>query len=99
MPADNYYDDGSETAPDQTSDQKDAAQSENTALLPKSFFPGKGLAPGNRCEIEVVRVHPDEVEVAYRKSDDSEAREETESESPELAGPAPPPSEMAGMME
>lgn len=51
----------------ETPEKQDEGEDENTALLPKSFFEGKELKPGNRCMIEIVRPYEDEVEVRYVK--------------------------------
>lgn len=36
-----------------------------TALLPRSFFSGKELEPGKKCEIEIVSLMDGEAEVKY----------------------------------
>lgn len=48
-----------EPVPDEETDKG----GEKTALLPKSVFSGQDLKPGYKCQIEVVRVHDDEVEI------------------------------------
>lgn len=55
--------------------EKPAEDSENTALLPASFFPH---APevGKTCKVKVVHVYEDEIEVAYV---DSKKEDKTES--------------------
>lgn len=65
----------------------EAEKSENTALLPKSFFAGKDLDVGAVASIKVVAIHGDEIEV------EAEAEEKTEEQKPE--GDAP---EMSGAM-
>jgi len=70
--------------------EEDANGETATSLLPKAFFMGKTLEPGSRCEVEVVRVHDDQVEVSYVQH---EAENETEQPLPEYDA------EMAGMME
>lgn len=37
----------------------------NTALLPKDFFEGQELKPGQQYYVEVVRMYENEVEVKY----------------------------------
>lgn len=37
----------------------------NTALLPKSILAGKDFKPGEEVVLKIVRIHDDEVEVAY----------------------------------
>jgi hypothetical protein len=48
-----------------------------TATLPASFFGGKPLEEGARCEVEIVGVEGDEVQVRYvpHHSDDKEPEE------------------------
>ena len=47
---------------------------EETALLPKSFFQGKELEVGKKCEVEIVSLYDDEAEVKYveHKKDDKD---------------------------
>ena len=68
--------------------KEDAKGEDRTALLPKAVFAGKDIEPGTRCEVEVVRVHDDEVEVKYvpHKSSSAPAK-------------APPVDELAALME
>jgi len=47
-----------------------------TALLPKSFFEGQELKPGQQYYVEIVRAYEDEVEVKYPH----EVKEEKEEE-------------------
>lgn len=68
---------------------------EAEALLPKSILAGKDFKPGEEIVLQIVSIEDDSVRVKYA----SESKEETESESPELAGPAPTPDEMGSMME
>lgn len=51
-----------------------------TALLPKSFFEGQELKPGEQYYVEIVRSYEDEVEVRYPHKVKGEDDEE---ESPE----------------
>ena len=55
-----------------------------TTLMPKSMFGDKDLTPGNECTIKIVKVHGDEVEVAYVPHGE-EKEEKAEGESPEEA--------------
>lgn len=57
MEGDEYY-------PSFKSDKADKAEGE-TSILPMSFFGGKEIKPGKRCQIEVVHTYGDEVEVRY----------------------------------
>jgi hypothetical protein len=49
-------------APESKSEKEKGGE---TALLPKSFFEGKELKPGEQYYVEVVREYEDEVEVKY----------------------------------
>ena len=77
MADDSMYDDGGDEGSPAPKSEKKETES-NTALLPKSFFPGdKSLEPGNTCTIRVERVLDDQVEVTYshKKADDDEPEE------------------------
>lgn len=68
MPPDSMYDsDESEpsTPAPYKPESKEQESGEETALLPKSFFAGKDIEPGSKCEIEIVHGYEDEVEVKY----------------------------------
>ncbi len=53
-------------------DESDSEESsEETALLPKSFFPDEPEV-GKVCKVEVVHVYEDEVEVKYSTEDKDE---------------------------
>lgn len=70
-----YQSNGSSKSSD--SESEDAGQ--ETALLPKSFFQGKDLEAGKKCEIEIVSKFDDEVEVKYvehKKDDDKKERKD-----------------------
>lgn len=82
MPAD-YYSDTNETAsapsPDRDSSEREDREDggdEATTLIPKSICPDMDLEPGDVVELEVVRVHGDELEVKYHEGDEREEREE-----------------------
>lgn len=45
--------------------KKDEDSEGSTALLPKSFFEGQELKPGQQFYVEIVRSYEDEVEVKY----------------------------------
>jgi hypothetical protein len=61
----------SEAPSDGDSDMKgkDADKDGETALLPKSFFEGQSLKPGDQFYVEVVRSYEDEIEVKYGKKE------------------------------
>jgi hypothetical protein len=81
--ADSMYDsdESEKPAAPEEHESKEQESGEETALLPKSFFAGKDIEPGSKCEVEVVHVYQDEVEVRYVKHDkkkDSDAKEDSE---------------------
>lgn len=81
MPADLYDDSEAEApAPESTPNGSESP----TSLLPLSFFEGKQVEPGSRCEVEVVRVHDDQAEVRYVTHNESSEP----SQPPEAAEPA-----------
>ena len=65
MPHEDMYEDGEETNTPEDAEGKTEAAASETGLLPKGFFQGKDLSPGNRCEIEIVKAYDDQVEVKY----------------------------------
>jgi len=57
-----------EPSPSETPETPEKEQKEDegeTALLPKSFFEGQTLKPGEQYYVEIVRSYEDEVEVRY----------------------------------
>jgi hypothetical protein len=70
MPDDFYQTEGRQKEPDGSMEESD----ENTTLVPKSFFGGKDLEVGKKCEVEVVALYEDEVEVKYVKHKDKEEK-------------------------
>jgi len=56
-----------------------------TALLPKSFFQGKEVKPGEEWIIQIVHDHGDEVEVKYATGKGDKGSEDEMSEGPEMA--------------
>lgn len=74
---DSMYDgdmEADEPANSKETPSEETKEGDNTALLPKSFFAGKEIEPGSKCELEIVHAYEDEVEVKYvphgTKSDD-----------------------------
>jgi hypothetical protein len=65
----NYPGMDDEASPFETPDdapEKEHKEDEGaTALLPKSFFEGKDIKPGEQYYVEIVRSYEDEVEVKY----------------------------------
>ena len=87
----NYYDDadgGHGASAAEPSGDKEESTDSQTALIPKSFF-SKELKPGDKCDIEVVRVHEDAVEVKGCESTQDE-------EQPPEDAPAPSGDESGG---
>lgn len=74
MPEDDNYYPTEEAMPAAESEPTDDVT--ETATLPKSFFGDKEKKPGDRCEVEVVRLYDDEVEVKYIPHADKEESEE-----------------------
>jgi hypothetical protein len=65
MNGEDYYGgDPGESSDDPPEKQEEGMEGE-TALLPKSFFEGKELKPGDQFYVEIVREHEGEVEVKY----------------------------------
>lgn len=58
-----------------------------TALVPKEFFEGKDLKPGDRCEVEIAAIHDEEVSLKY--VGDHEEEERSEETEPEKGTPPP----------
>jgi len=82
-----YTDNEVEPTPSQSEPTEKKAEDPSTSVLPKSFFKDKELEPGSLCEIEIVEVYDDSVEVRYA-SDESEVEPETEMpmEAPPMGG-------------
>jgi len=93
-PGEDMYNDGADEAPALKSgdtegkDESDA----KTSILPRDFFHGD-MKPGDKCDVEIVAVHENEVEV--------KPCEGHEDEGGEAPAPAPAPQEgsMASLME
>jgi hypothetical protein len=67
---------------------------ESSALLPKTVLGGKTFEPGDKVELEIVKVYEDEVEVKYSHHDESSegesAMDGAESKLDGMAEPAAP---------
>lgn len=88
------YSDGGAT--DAAAPEQREADGATTGLLAKDFFQGKDPKPGDKCEVEVVKVYDDQVEVRYsRKSDDDEEASVVEEELESPSGD----SEMIALMD
>lgn len=71
-----YYDAGAAAGTENPAPQPDAAKPKpgedktpetETALLPKSLFPGEPPAIGDVCQFKVEHIWDDEIEVSYQK--------------------------------
>jgi hypothetical protein len=83
---DYYNDEATASQPPPTDQATDKADDSGaTALVPRDFLGEGGKQPGDRCEIEVVRVFDDQVEVKY-----VEHTEDSPVEEPAPAMSAPP---------
>jgi hypothetical protein len=85
--ADDLYSDAPDAAPSEPvpADKPADDKGDQTSILPKSFFGGGDLKPGDRCTIEIVSLQPDQAMVKYVSED---AGEEKEVEPP-AAAPQP----------
>lgn len=83
----NNYADGEDSVP-----QGESKKDSQTALLPKSLCPG--MKVGDTVTLKIEEIHDGDYAVSYPGEHDDEAEEERESESPEMAGPAPTGSDM-----
>jgi hypothetical protein len=90
--AKNYYGyEGAQPAKPAAAPEKDddsAGAGMETALLPKSLFHGKDLKPGDKCDVTIVRVLEDQVEVEGCEDEGQEEQppEEGEIQPPEGGG-------------
>lgn len=96
--SDPYADGGSPSEPQgaqpESKDQEDDSQTE---LLSKSFFQGKDLQIGSRCEVEIVQIMDDQVAVKYVPHD--EEKEDKAAEPQAQPQAAPGDSSMTSMFE
>ena len=60
---------------------KESEEKGETALLPKSFFEGQEIKPGEQYYVEIVRSYEDEVEVRYPHKIKGEEGEEESADS------------------
>lgn len=67
---------------------------QQTALIPKKLCPD--MKVGDKVILKIVAGHDDDWEVIYPGEHDDESEEATQSESPEMAGPAPSDTGMYG---
>jgi len=85
MPKDYMAPDGDDSDAGEAGKPEDSSKSENTALLPKSFFSGKEFEVGSTACVKIVAIHGDEIEVeadSEKKSEDENSQED----SPEMSG-------------
>lgn len=99
---DDYYDDspapaaGGASPAQPEGDEKDGDS--KTSILPKDFFHGKDVKPGDTCHLTVTAVHENDVEVTCDHEDDEQPPDDDEGAEPEPA-PAPQEGSMASMMQ
>jgi hypothetical protein len=92
-----YYSDNQGDAPmdnSKAAEGGDEHMEGETALLPKSILGGKDFKPGEEVVLKIVRMHDDEVEVAYAPAKPGEGEEHGESS--EMDGSMNKLSAMAG---
>lgn len=77
---DSDYDDSSGDSSEAPAEKK-KDEAHQTALLPKSFFPGKDLSVGKTCKVRVERLMEDEVAVSYVRHDSDKPKTEPPSSS------------------
>lgn len=82
----------------------EAGDGSETSILPKSFFSGKDLKPGDKCDVEIVAIHDNDVEVRGCDSSDTESDNEDSSEGGQeepgdSSGPPSAAGSMSSMME
>src|SRR5260370_32100415 len=85
--------DSDEAEPSTTDGERDGAEKEHpkdeesgeTALLPKSFFEGQEIKPGEQYYVEIVREYEDEVEIRYPHKIKGEEGEDKESPDDKLS--------------
>lgn len=81
----NYFEDSPDV---ESGDVSKNTEEKATALLPKSFFGAKDKKIGDKCEIKVVKIMDDEIQVEYiargTSEDDGEEMSETVVEESEM---------------
>lgn len=83
--SDDFYQTGGGSKSSESESDEDAGP--ETALLPKSFFQGKSLEVGKKCEVEIVSLYDSEAEVKYveHKKDDDDKKERKDSDKSDAA--------------
>jgi len=94
-PDSGMYDDAPDSASAPKADQNpEESDDSQTAILPRSFFGGKDIKPGDKCDVTVKAVHEGDVEVEPCEGHDDEDQEAPkQSDAPAAEG------SMASMME
>jgi hypothetical protein len=87
--------------PDKSAPQDDDDDGGKTSILPRSFFAGKDLKVGDKCDVTVTAIHENDVEVApCDPSDKEDDQPPAEEDSTPPDAPAPPQEgSMASMMQ
>lgn len=87
-------------AEDKPASEMDATEDESEqALVPKSFFAGKDLKIGSKCEVRVEGIYDDEVAISYvahKKESDSDKDKKEKSSEDSMEGAMSRMDEMAG---
>lgn len=85
----NYYDDSPEPAAAPEGGQPEAKEGDEggqTFIAPRSAFMGKELKPGDRCDVEVVAVHENDIELKGCEQGDESAEKPQPEAAPEMGG-------------
>lgn len=86
--------------PDKSAPKDGDDDGATTSILPRSFFAGKDLKVGDKCDVTVTAIHENDVEVSPCGEGDDKPEED--GQPPEAASPpAAPPDDgsMASMMQ
>jgi len=83
--SDLYDDSPAPTATSQGADEGAGDTDTKTSILPRSFFEGKELNPGDKAEVEIVAVHDNDYEVMAAGAGDDE---DSEDEGMDQPGPS-----------
>lgn len=83
---------GDASAPAATSDQPASKDGDDdggsTSILPRSFFAGKDLKVGDKCDVTITAIHENDVEV---QPCDSSDKDEDEAPADDEPSETPPP--------
>lgn len=82
MENDDPYADGAAAPQGEPPKDQKSQDEDPTELLSKSFFQGKDLEVGSRCEVEITQIMDDQVSVKYVPHEESKTEERSESMPP-----------------